>query len=154
MKLQKIPLSDQLEHADIATHAKSLYQKYAVQHFLGTGTQQHKEEMFKDTSIHLDGDDHAVPVSNFLNAQCKATLVVFFPSVLWLIAVQTFLRSISAPPLKPSKLSSTLALPTCGSHLRNAAPSLAIFIQVMTPQPRRHIKRMGRNSRFATAPAA
>ncbi len=71
MKLQKIPLSEQLEHADIATHAKSLYQKYAGQHFMGSPPQQHKEMMFQDTSIHLDGDDHAVPVSNFLNAQCK-----------------------------------------------------------------------------------
>ena len=71
MKLQKIPLSDQLEHADIASHARSLYQKYAGQHFMSNGPQQHEEELFKDTSIHLDGDDHAVPVSNFLNAQCK-----------------------------------------------------------------------------------
>lgn len=72
MKLQKIPLSDQLEHADIETYAKSLYQKYAGQQFMGSHSQQHQEMMFKDTSIHPDGVDHAVPVSNFLNAQCEA----------------------------------------------------------------------------------
>ena len=83
MKLQKIPLSEQLERADIATHAKSLYQKYAGQHFMGLRPEQHKEAMFKDTSVHLDGDDHAVPVSNFLNAQCKtffSTLLIFPPA--------------------------------------------------------------------------
>ena len=70
-KLQKIPLSEQLEYADIATHGKALYQKYAGQKFMGIRPEQHKEEMFKDTSIHPDGDNHPVPVSNFLNAQCK-----------------------------------------------------------------------------------
>ena len=70
MKLQKIPLSEQLKHADITTQAHSLYKKYAGQKFMGDQPDQHKEEMFKDTSIHLDKDDHPVPVSNFLNAQC------------------------------------------------------------------------------------
>lgn len=71
MKLQKIPLSEQLAHADIVTHGKALYQKYAGQQFMGNHPESHKEEMFKDTSIHLDGDGHPVPVSNFLNAQCE-----------------------------------------------------------------------------------
>ncbi len=72
MKLQKIPLSEQLAHADIVTHGKALYQKYAGQQIMGSHQEQHKEEMFKDTSIHLDADGHLVPVSNFLNAQCKS----------------------------------------------------------------------------------
>ena len=70
LKLEKVPLSEQLEYADIATHAKSLYKKYSGQRFMGVRPDTHKEEMFKETSIHLDEDDHAVPVSNFLNAQC------------------------------------------------------------------------------------
>ena len=69
MKLQKIPLSEQLEHADIATQANSLYKKYAGQRTMGIRPDSHKEEMFKETSIHLN-QDHPVPVSNFLNAQC------------------------------------------------------------------------------------
>ena len=76
LKLQKIPLSEQLEHADITIQAKSLYKKYAGQKFMGVRPNSHKEEMFKDTSIHLDQDDHPVPVSNFLNAQCKTAIVV------------------------------------------------------------------------------
>ena len=70
LKLQKVPLSEQLEHADITTQAKGLYKKYAGQKFMGVRPESHKEEMFKETSIHLDHDDHPVPVSNFLNAQC------------------------------------------------------------------------------------
>lgn len=70
VKLEKVPLSEQLEHADITTHAKALYKKYSGQRFMGVRPDTHQEEMFRDTSIHLDKDDHAVPVSNFLNAQC------------------------------------------------------------------------------------
>lgn len=70
LKLEKVPLPEQLEHADITAHAKSLYKKYSGQRFMGVRPDTHKEEMFRDTSIHLDKDDHAVPVSNFLNAQC------------------------------------------------------------------------------------
>ena len=70
LKLEKVPLSEQLEHADITTHAKSLYKKYSGQKFMGIRPDAHKEEMFRDTSIHLD-QDHQVPVSNFLNAQCS-----------------------------------------------------------------------------------
>ena len=70
LKLEKVPLSKQLENADITTHAKSLYKKYSGQKFMGIRPDAHKEEMFRDTSIHLDQDDHPVPVSNFLNAQC------------------------------------------------------------------------------------
>ena len=73
MKLQKIPLSEQLEHADITTQANSLYKKYAGQKFMGVRPDSHKDEMFKDTSIHFDEDNHPVPVSNFLNAQCMQT---------------------------------------------------------------------------------
>ena len=69
LKLQKIPLSEQLEYADITKHAKSLYKKYSGQRFMGIRPEAHEENLFRDTSIHLD-QDHPVPVSNFLNAQC------------------------------------------------------------------------------------
>jgi len=82
VKLQKVPLTEQLEHADFATQAKSLYQKYSGQRYMGLRPDQHKEEMFKDTSIHPE-DDHAVPVTNFLNAQC--TLLSASTSSCWLI---------------------------------------------------------------------
>lgn len=70
LKLDKIPLSEQLEHADIATHAKSLYNKYSGQTAMSTPPLSHKDEMFRETSIPVSEEDHPVPVSNFLNAQC------------------------------------------------------------------------------------
>ena len=65
LPLKKIPLSEQLEYANIETHAKHLGQKY-----MGVRPQSHAEEMFKETSMH-DEAGHKIPVSNFLNAQCK-----------------------------------------------------------------------------------
>ena len=53
------------EHADVNTQMRALGQKY-----MGVRPQGHRDEMFRDTSIHLGEDMHPVPVSNFLNAQC------------------------------------------------------------------------------------
>lgn len=96
MKLTKVPLSEQLVSlflfitsihyqevwivvideilmlclqatANIDTHVQALGQKY-----MGIRPQQHESEMFKDTSLHAEkGSSHLVPVSNFMNAQCK-----------------------------------------------------------------------------------
>jgi saccharopepsin len=66
LPLKKISLSEQLAYANIDTHAKHLGQKY-----MGIRPQSHIDEMFKETSIHEEGG-HKVPVSNFLNAQCKS----------------------------------------------------------------------------------
>jgi saccharopepsin len=65
MPLKKVSLSEQLAGANIDTHVKHLGQKY-----MGIRPQGHEQEMFKDTSIHAD-KAYPVPVSNFLNAQCK-----------------------------------------------------------------------------------
>jgi saccharopepsin len=55
------------ENSNIHSHVQALGQKY-----MGIRPQVHKDEMFRDTSIHAGkGDGHPVPVSNFLNAQCK-----------------------------------------------------------------------------------
>jgi saccharopepsin len=66
LPLKKVSLSEQLAGANIDTHVKHLGQKY-----MGIRPQSHIAEMFKDTAIHDQKDDHTVPVSNFLNAQCK-----------------------------------------------------------------------------------
>ena len=56
------------KHADFNTHAQALTQKY-----MGLRNQGSNEGTYRDTSIHPDEDLHTVPVSNFLNAQCKST---------------------------------------------------------------------------------
>jgi saccharopepsin len=65
LPLKKVSLSEQLATANMEDHAKHLGQKY-----MGIRPSAHVEEMFKDTAIHENGD-HAVPITNFLNAQCK-----------------------------------------------------------------------------------
>ena len=66
MPLKKISLTEQLAMSNVDTMGKNLGQKY-----MGIRPQSHIDEMFKDTAIHVEGD-HNVPVSNFLNAQCKS----------------------------------------------------------------------------------
>ena len=67
MPLKKVPLHEQLAGANIDAHVKHLGQKY-----MGVRPDTHADEMFKDTSVHAD-KDHVVPVSNFMNAQCKSS---------------------------------------------------------------------------------
>jgi saccharopepsin len=69
LPLKKVSLSEQLAGANIDAHVKHLGQKY-----MGVRPQSHLDEMFKDTAIHEEGG-HTIPVSNFLNAQCKFTAV-------------------------------------------------------------------------------
>lgn len=66
MPLKKVSLSEQLAGANIDAHVKHLGQKY-----MGVRPDTHADEMFKDTSMHTDKGPHNVPVSNFMNAQCK-----------------------------------------------------------------------------------
>lgn len=68
MKLQKIPLDEQLQSVPINTQMERLSQKY-----MGVRPDKHSEAMFSDASIHVDGS-HPVPISNFMNAQCKLSL--------------------------------------------------------------------------------
>ncbi|KAF2799906.1 aspartyl proteinase [Melanomma pulvis-pyrius CBS 109.77] len=63
MKLKKVPLSEQLQHANIQEHAKALGQKY-----MGIKSETHMEQVFKAPYI-ADGTSHPVPITNFLNAQ-------------------------------------------------------------------------------------
>jgi saccharopepsin len=65
MKLKKIPLSEQLESVPLHTQMERLSQKY-----IGIRPENHIDAIFKDTSIHVDGN-HPVPVTNFMNAQCE-----------------------------------------------------------------------------------
>jgi len=73
MALKKIPLSEQLENANIDDHVHALGQKY-----MGIRPQRNIDEMFKETSIKPQ-KGHPVAVSNFLNAQYFSDISVGTP---------------------------------------------------------------------------
>ncbi|KAL8945186.1 MAG: hypothetical protein Q9211_000267 [Gyalolechia sp. 1 TL-2023] len=91
MKLQKVPLSEQLKHSDLESHARALGQKY-----MGVRPQTHADEMFRDTSIHEEGS-HPVPISNFLNAQYFSEISIGTPPQTFKVVLDTGSSNLWVP---------------------------------------------------------
>jgi len=93
MKLKKVPLSEQLENANIGDHVRALGQKY-----MGVRTQgNHLNEMFRETSVHVEKGDHAVPVSNFLNAQYFSEIAIGTPPQSFKVVLDTGSSNLWVP---------------------------------------------------------
>jgi saccharopepsin len=73
MKLQKVPLADQLESMPIDMQMRGLGQKY-----MGARPGSHVDAMFKPMEVDAT-KDHPVPISNFMNAQYFSQMSIGTP---------------------------------------------------------------------------
>lgn len=131
--------------ASVEQQVQHLGQKY-----LGARPMSRADVMFNSKAPQVK-EGHPVPVTNFMNAQCKSIppLIDGITKARELITSQTSLKSPSVPRPRPSRLCWTQAAPTFGFPPNPAAASLATCTLPTTralPQPTRRMVQILRSS--------
>jgi hypothetical protein len=135
-------------HMSIQEQAQRIQQKYMS----GFNAKSQVEQVFKAPYTGDGTPGHAVPVSNFLNAQCMFAQIPRLQTTT--NRHQTFQRSPSVRHLRRSRSFSTPVAPTFGSQDPSAARSPATCTPSTMRRRRLRTRRTAPSSRSSTALAS